>query len=86
MYIIYIYYNNLSNIYNICCYIVVIYIYIYYNISGDYLTQEIKHWSDSYNIQALAVQLIKANMDKVECIELTEQLLEIAQRYINKSK
>ena len=47
---------------------------------GKYLNEETQHWKQSSMIQALAIQLTKANMDKVECIEVTEQLLEIAQR------
>lgn len=48
---------------------------------GAYLDNEVGKWSTAYNNKAIAVQLNKAGLDTVECVEITERLHEYAQRY-----
>ena len=48
---------------------------------GAYLESEVDKWSEAYNNKAIAVQLNKAGLDAVECVEITERLHEYFQRY-----
>jgi hypothetical protein len=48
---------------------------------GTYLESELDKWSEAYNNKAIAVQLNKAGLDGVECVEIMERLHEYSQRY-----
>ena len=48
---------------------------------GQYVSQQAGLWRAACSIQAVAVQLDKAGVDRTECAELAEQLQELAHRY-----
>jgi len=48
---------------------------------GEYLSQQAGLWRAACSLQAVAVQLDKAGLDRTECAELAEQLQELAHRY-----
>jgi len=52
---------------------------------GAYLNNQMSKWSEAYSNKAIAVQLNKAGLDAVECVEITERLHEYSQRYDDSS-
>lgn len=48
---------------------------------GEYLSQQAGLWDAAVRIQAVAVQLNKAGMDRTECAEVAEQLRELSHCY-----